>query len=187
MPVPAKRSSSHIETLPEDLREDGSICDLPVCWSIILSMTSKLEVRLLQRVRLRFQKSTELTPAVVSLTTARETLSERDCALIEQELHILCFLAITLVGAGVSALIVAISFQRLGAVDEADVEDTGEGFHVRYDKGSILGSGLVVRNELGELCKTKCGQDCGNVGVVAEVEVQSLRGWESGLHACEGD
>ena len=145
-------------------------------------MASEFEVRLLQRIRLRFQESTKLTPPIATLATARKALPKRYCPLIEQELHILRFVALVLVSASIPALRVARALQWFGAVDEADIEDAGEWLHVRYDEGAVLWGRLIGRDELCELREAESGQDCGDVGVVTEIKVEDLGGREGGLH-----
>lgn len=146
-------------------------------------MTSILKVGLLQRISLRLQESTKLTPPITSLTTAREALPKRNSALVEQELHILCLAALILICASVPALRVTSALQRLGAVDEADVEHAGKRLHMRDDEGAVLWSRLVRGNEFSELGKAESSQDCGDIGVVAEVEIEDLSGREGRLHA----
>lgn len=167
------------------LRKHIAIRDCSVGRSLIISVASILEICLFQRICLRFQESSELTPPVTPFATTSEALSERYRALIQQELHVLRLLALILVRAGVSALRATTTSQWLGAVDEANVEDTSERLHVRYDKCAVLRGGLIGRYEFCELCKAERGQDCCDVGVMAEVENKDLCGWESGLHARE--
>ena len=146
-------------------------------------MTSKLEVRLLQRISLRIQESIKLTPPITSLTTAREALPKWNRALVEQELYILRLAALILISTRISALGIASALQWLRSVDEADVKHASERFHVRDDESAVLWSRLVGGNEFRESGKAESGQDCGDVCVVAEVEVEDLSGWEGGFHA----
>lgn len=112
------------------LYEHIAICDLSIRRSLIVSIASILEVRLLQCIGLRFQESSKFAPPIISFAATSKALSERYGALIEQELHILRLLASIFVRAGVSALCVATTLQRFRAVDEADVENTSEWLHV---------------------------------------------------------
>lgn len=148
-------------------------------------MTSKLEVRLLQSISLRLQESSELTPPIASLAAARKALPKRNRALIEQELHILRLAAFSLISTRVSALGIATALQWLGGVDKAYVKHASERFHARDDESAVLWSRLVGGNEFRESGKAESGQDCGDVCVVAEVEVEDLSGREGGLHAGE--
>lgn len=148
-------------------------------------MTSKLEVRLLQSISLRLQESTEFTPPIASLAAARKALPKRNCALVEQELHVLRLAALSLISTRISALRITSTLQWLGSVDEPDIKHASERFHVRDDESAVLWSRLVGGNEFRELGKAESGQDCGDVCVVAEVEVEDLSGWEGGFHAGE--
>ena len=146
-------------------------------------MTSKVKVRLLQSISQRLQESAQLTPPIAPLTTASKALSKRDRVLVEQELNILRLLTIVLVCAPISALYITAALQRLGSIDKADVEDAGKRFHVRHDVCAVLWSRLVGWNKFCELGEAESGQDRGDIGVVAEIEVEDLAGWESGFHA----
>jgi hypothetical protein len=112
------------------LHKHVPICNFTIRWGIVIIITSILEVRLFQCMSLRLQKSAKLTPPITSLATTCEALAERNCALVEQRLHILRLVTIVLVRTSVSALRVATTFQGLRAVDEADIQDTGERLHV---------------------------------------------------------
>lgn len=159
----------------------STVGDATVRHSRVITEARVVVLRERELILLSLQEGVELTPTIISWSTVGEALAKRDSALVQDEVNVSGRWTRNVhVGA------VAIRRDRLGSLDDLNIEAGTEGLHVGDDEGAVLldGGGGHDRGELGQ---AEGGKDGHDVRVVGEVEVQSLVQREGGGVVVEGD
>lgn len=145
-----------------------AVFDLAISRHFILPKACKIIIRNLNLFLYNLQECIHFTPSIIPITACFVALSQRNGALVENEVHVARGLSIE-----VHIFVRPVRVYRRRCFDDLNVEAAGKGLEIGHDELTILFDvrGWQVVGELGE---SEGNEDADDIGIVAEVQVYVL-------------